>query len=192
MGDYTVNLKRNSHEAIYLMEKKVENGFSAEETRISTLLDRFHSRLGSKPNDDISHKVNQLALRLSEANCPSSSIHNIKNRSLAAKEYQNDLEISVASLENSYNSLKAIISEVDDMERNLIRFSNDWCLSQESILSDMRSMQHIKEKYSSLSKSLSDSDRQLSIPTSIKTTAAYRTFLLKMWLYQTTHIRDMV
>ncbi|CAH8487718.1 unnamed protein product [Schistosoma turkestanicum] len=154
------------------MEKKVENGFSAEETRISTLLDRFHSRLGSKPNDDISHKVNQLALRLSEANCPSSSIHkylvvlyllsSIKNRSLAAKEYQNDLEISVASLENSYNSLKAIISEVDDMERNLIRFSNDWCLSQESILSDMRSMQHIKEKYSSLSKSLSDSDRQLS------------------------------
>ncbi|KAH9585135.1 hypothetical protein MS3_00006488 [Schistosoma haematobium] len=52
--------------------------------------------------------------------------------------------------------------EVDAMERNLIRFSSDWRLSQESVLSDMRSMQHIKEKYLNLSKSLSESDRQLS------------------------------
>lgn len=45
----------------------------------------------------------------------------------------------------------------------LHRFSSDWRLSQESVLSDMRSMQHIKEKYLNLSKSLSESDRQLSV-----------------------------
>ncbi|CAH8500544.1 unnamed protein product [Schistosoma intercalatum] len=86
----------------------------------------------------------------------------IKNRVLASKEYQDNLETLVTSLENSYNSLRTIIMEVDAMERNLIRFSSDWRLSQESVLSDMRSMQHIKEKYLNLSKSLSESDRQLS------------------------------
>ncbi|CAH8514773.1 unnamed protein product [Schistosoma rodhaini] len=163
---------RNSHEAIELMEKKVRDGFSTDETRLSTLLDRFHARLGSKPNNDIRHKVNQLALRLSEIDCRSCSIHrymfvpyilsSIKNRVLASKEYQDNLETLVTSLESSYNSLKTIIMEVEEMERNLVRFSNDWRLSQESVLSDMRSMQHIKEKYSNLSKSLRESDRQLS------------------------------
>ncbi|CAH8511323.1 unnamed protein product [Schistosoma margrebowiei] len=155
-------IHRNSHEAIDLMEKKVRNEFSTEETRLSTLLDRFHARLGSKPNDDIRHKVNQLALKLSAIDCRSCSLHSIKNRVLASKEYQNNLETLVTSLENSYNSLRTIIMEVDEMERNLIRFSSDWRLSQESVLSDMRSMQHIKEKYLNLSKSLSESDRQLS------------------------------
>ncbi|VDP23219.1 unnamed protein product [Schistosoma margrebowiei] len=155
-------IHRNSHEAIDLMEKKVRNEFSTEETRLSTLLDRFHARLGSKPNDDIRLKVNQLALKLSAIDCRSCSLHSIKNRVLASKEYQNNLETLVTSLENSYNSLRTIIMEVDEMERNLIRFSSDWRLSQESVLSDMRSMQHIKEKYLNLSKSLSESDRQLS------------------------------
>ncbi|CAH8525546.1 unnamed protein product [Schistosoma bovis] len=155
-------IHRNSHEAIDLMEKKVRDEFSTDETRLSTLLDRFHARLGSKPNNDIRHKVNQLALRLSAIDCRSCSIHSIKNRVLASKEYQDNLETLVTSLENSYNSLRTIIMEVDAMERNLIRFSSDWRLSQESVLSDMRSMQHIKEKYLNLSKSLSESDRQLS------------------------------
>ncbi|CAH8501734.1 unnamed protein product [Schistosoma intercalatum] len=155
-------IHRNSHEAIDLMEKKVRDEFSTDETRLSTLLVRFHARLGSKPNNDIRHKVNQLALRLSTIDCRSCSIHSIKNRVLASKEYQDNLETLVTSLENSYNSLRTIIMEVDAMERNLIRFSSDWRLSQESVLSDMRSMQHIKEKYLNLSKSLSESDRQLS------------------------------
>ncbi|VDP54365.1 unnamed protein product [Schistosoma curassoni] len=155
-------IHRNSHEAIDLMEKKVRDEFSTDETRLSTLLDRFHARLCSKPNNDIRHKVNQLALRLSAIDCRSCSIHSIKNRVLASKEYQDNLETLVTSLENSYNSLRTIIMEVDAMERNLIRFSSDWRLSQESVLSDMRSMQHIKEKYLNLSKSLSESDRQLS------------------------------
>ncbi|CAH8506893.1 unnamed protein product [Schistosoma guineensis] len=165
-------IHRNSHEVIDLMEKKVRDEFSTDETRLSTLLDRFHARLGSKPNNDIRHKVNQLALRLSAIDCRSCSIHrylfvpyilsSIKNRVLASKEYQDNLETLVTFLENSYNSLRTIIMEVDAMERNLIRFSSDWRLSQESVLSDMRSMQHIKEKYLNLSKSLSESDRQLS------------------------------
>ncbi|CAI2726565.1 unnamed protein product [Schistosoma spindalis] len=155
-------IHRNSHEDIDLMEKKVRNGFSTDETRLSTLLDRFHARLGSKPNNDIRHKINQLALRLSEIDCRSCSIHRIKNRVLAYKEYRDNLKTLITSLENSYNSLRTIIMEVDEMERNLIRFSSDWRLSQESVLSDMRSMQHIKEKYLNLSKSLSESDRQLS------------------------------
>ncbi|CAH8522935.1 unnamed protein product [Schistosoma rodhaini] len=155
-------INRNSHEAIELMKKKVRDGFSTDETRLSTLLDRFHARLGSKPNNDIRHKVNQLALRLSEIDCRSCSIHSIKNRVLASKEYQDNLETLITSLESSYNSLRTIIMEVEEMERNLVRFSNDWRLSQESVLSDMRSMQHIKEKYSNLSKSLRESDRQLS------------------------------
>ncbi|CAH8496386.1 unnamed protein product [Schistosoma mattheei] len=155
-------IHRNSHEAIDLMEKKVRDEFSTDGARLSTLLDKFHARLGSKPNNDIRHKVNQLALRLSAIDCRSCSIHSIKNRILASKEYQDNLETLVTSLENSYNSLRTIIMEVDAMERNLIRFSSDWRLSQESVLSDMRSMQHIKEKYLNLSKSLSESDRQLS------------------------------
>lgn len=157
MGDYSVNLKMcwmllmmNSKRSTETLtrpltwwKRKLEMNFllmvcsfwniyaAIPETRLSTLLDRFHARLCSKPNNDIRHKVNQLALRLSAIDCRSCSIHrylfvpyilsSIKNRVLASKEYQDNLETLVTSLENSYNSLRTIIMEVDVMERNLIR-----------------------------------------------------------------------
>ncbi|KAH8860504.1 hypothetical protein KSF78_0007229 [Schistosoma japonicum] len=156
------SVRINTHEAIDLIKKKIEDGFSSEETRLSTLLDTFYCGLGSKPDNGINYKINQLALRLSEIDCRSCSVNNIKNRITASQENKNNLEASVASLEKSCTSFQAIVKEVDEMKRDLVSFSSDWRLSQMNVLLDMRSMQRIKNNYSDLSKSLSESDRQIS------------------------------
>ncbi|CAH8864891.1 unnamed protein product [Trichobilharzia szidati] len=165
-------MHKSTHGAIELIEKRVEKDLHAEKTRLSTLLNAFYCKLDYKPNDDVERKTNQLASLLSKIDCSSCSetkyvltlclLCRIKNGISVFQNNHDNLNASVVAMEKSCTSFQSLLEDVDKLEKDLERFSKEYRLSPDGVKSEMRSLQLIKERYSKMSKSLSQQNKSLS------------------------------
>nr|CAH8864776.1 unnamed protein product [Trichobilharzia regenti] len=160
--DKRKEMQKSTHEAIELVEKRVEKDLHAEKTRLSTLLNAFYCKLDYYPNDDVQRKTNQLASLLSKIDCSSCSETKIKNGVSVYRNHYNNLNSSVVAMEKSCTSFQSLLEDVDKMEKDLERFSKEYRLSSDGMKSEMRSLQGIKKRHTKMSKSLSQQNKSLT------------------------------